>query len=81
LNGTHHRLVHIILIAEKGYTCHKNTEALLFSMKDVGLNLNADESTCVFMSCEANVEQIYKAKIANQSIETVENFKCSGVKL
>lgn len=50
-------------------------------MKDVGLNLNADESTCVFMSCEANVEQIYKAKIANQSIETVENFKCSGVKL
>jgi hypothetical protein len=52
-------------------------------MKDVGLKLSADESTCtcVSISREENVEQSCNAKIANESIETAENFKCSGVKL
>lgn len=43
-------------------------------MKDVGLNTIADENTCVFMSCETNVEQSYNARIANKSVETVKNI-------
>jgi hypothetical protein len=54
---------------------------LLFDINDVGVKLNADDSARVFISFEVNVEYICNAKIANQSIETVDNFKCSGVKL
>jgi len=50
-------------------------------MKDAGLKLIADENTCVFMSCEKNVEQSCNARIANKSVETVKNIKCSEVKL
>jgi len=45
-------------------------------MKDVGLKPIADENTC-----ETNVEQSYNARIANKSVETVKNIKCSEVKL
>lgn len=50
-------------------------------MKYVGLMLIAGENTCVFMSCEANVELKCNAEIANKSIKTVKIFKCSEVKL
>jgi hypothetical protein len=46
-------------------------------MNEVGLELNADEATCVFVSRKGNVEQNCNIKTDNKSIEIVKNFKYS----
>jgi hypothetical protein len=36
------------------HTGKKNTEAILVSSKEAGLELNAEQATYMFMSCEHN---------------------------
>ena len=39
------------------HTGKKNTEALLVGSKEVDLELNAEQATCMLMSCEHNAGQ------------------------
>jgi hypothetical protein len=39
------------------HTGKKITDALLISIKEVGLELNAEQATCMFWSCEHNAGQ------------------------
>jgi hypothetical protein len=54
-------------------------EALLVTRKEVGLEVNAEETTYVPMFREKNVGQERNIQIGNKSFENVEKFKYFGI--
>jgi hypothetical protein len=55
-----------------------NTEALLESSREVGLEVNAEKTKYMVMSCHQNVGQNRNLLIANKSFKSVVKFKYLG---
>jgi hypothetical protein len=48
----------------------KNTETLIYTAKEVRLEVNAEKTKYMFLSRHQNAEQIYNIKIANRYLKT-----------
>jgi hypothetical protein len=59
----------------------QNTELLLEVSRDVGLEINAEKTKYMFMSCYPNSGQNQNIRIANESCESVAKFKYLGTTL
>jgi hypothetical protein len=59
----------------------KNTEALVVTIKEVGLEVNAGKTKYMVMSREQNAGQSHNMTIDNSSFEEVEAFKYLGTTL
>jgi hypothetical protein len=68
-NGIHQLLVCSDAVKLLGdnvlHTIKKNREALLVAGKEIGLEVNADKSKHMFMSCEQGTGQNWNIKIGN----------------
>jgi hypothetical protein len=62
-------------------TITKNTEALLDTSKEVGLEINPEKTKYMLMSCCKKAGQKHSIKIANRSFEDVVKFKYLGTTL
>jgi hypothetical protein len=82
LNGTHQFLIYahdVNLFDENINIIKKNTEAPLNSSNKVGLEVNADKTKCMFMSCHQTTGQNHYIKVSNKSFEKVAQFKYLGM--
>jgi hypothetical protein len=83
LNGMHQLLAYaddVNILAENIDTIQKNAEALLYTVKDVGLEANSEKTKYVLMS-RKKAGQKKDIKIANRSFEGVAKFKYLGTTL
>jgi sorting nexin-29 len=84
LNGTHQLLVYADDVNILGGSVHaikKDTEALVVASKEYGLEVNAEKTKYMFMSCDQNAGQNHNIKIDKKSFEMVEEFKYLGTTL
>jgi hypothetical protein len=56
-------------------TIKKNTEALICASKEVGLEVNAEKTVYMLLSCHQNAGQNHNIKIGDISFENVAQFK------
>jgi hypothetical protein len=56
-------------------TIKGNTETFLGASEDVGLEINAEETKYMIMSCHQNSGQNHNIRIANELFENVAKFK------
>jgi hypothetical protein len=78
LDGTYQLLIYadnVNVLGGSIRTIRKNTEALLIASKEIGLELNAEETKYMVMSRDQNAGQNGYIQIGNKSFETVEQFK------
>jgi hypothetical protein len=81
LNGTHQLLAYtddINLLGDNIDTIKKNTETLIDANKEVGLEINVEQTKYMLLSRRQNVGQNRDIKIANRSFENVSQFKYLG---
>jgi hypothetical protein len=74
LNGTHQFLVYaddVNLLGDNTDTIKKNTETLIDASKEVGLEINVEETKYMLLSCHQNVGQNQDIRIANRSFKNV----------
>ena len=57
------------------HTVKGNAEALVFTTKEIGLEVNSDKSKYMVMSRDRNAGRGHSVKIDNSYIERVEEFK------
>jgi hypothetical protein len=57
----------------------KNAETLIDASKEVGLEINVEETKYMLLSSHQNVGQNQDIKIANRSFENVTQFKYLGM--
>jgi hypothetical protein len=63
------------------HTIRKNTEALVVTSKEIGLEVNAEKTKYMVISRDQNAGQNHNIKICNKSFARVEQFKCLGTTL
>jgi len=84
LNGTHQILAFaddVNILGGSIRTVKENIEALLVSRKEIGLEVNADKSKYMIVSCDQNAGQSHNIKIDNSAFERVEECKYLGTAL
>jgi hypothetical protein len=76
--GTHQLLAHaddIDIVGEKIDIIKKNTETLSDATKEVGLEVNPEETKYMLMSHYQKAGQKHSMKIVNRSLEDMAKFK------
>jgi len=63
------------------HTIEKNTEILVVANKEIGLEVNVDETKYMVMSRDQNARRSHNIKIDNSLFEIVEQFKYLGTTL
>ena len=63
------------------HTIEKNTEALVFTSKETGQEVNADKVKYMVMSLDRNAGQCHNMKTDSSSLEREEEFKYLGTTL
>ena len=58
-----------------------NAEVLIVASKEIGLEVNVDETKYMVMSRDQNAGRSQNMRIDNRSFERVEEFKCLGTTL
>jgi hypothetical protein len=66
------------LLSDNTDIIKKNTETLIDASKVVGLEVNAEKTKHILLSCHQNAGQNYDIKIANRSFKNVAQFKYMG---
>jgi hypothetical protein len=82
LNEIYHFLVYVDdgnLLEDNRNTVKENTEALIDSSKEAGLELNTNKTKYMFLSCQQNAGKTHNVKITTRSFENVTNFNCLGI--
>jgi hypothetical protein len=81
LNGTHQLLVYaddVNLLGDDVDTIKRNTETLIDDNKEVGLEINVDETKYRLLSRNQNARQNHDIKIANRCFENVNTVQIFG---
>jgi hypothetical protein len=84
LNGTHQVLVSaddVTILGRSVQTIEEKEESLVVASKEIGLEVIADKSKCMFMSRGQNAGRSQNMKINNGSFERVEKFYYLGTTL
>jgi hypothetical protein len=68
-------------LAGSVHAIKKNTEALVVTSKEVGLEVNSKKTKYMVMSQDQNAGQNHNMKVDNKSFERVEQFKYLGTAL
>jgi hypothetical protein len=79
LTGTHQLLAYaddVKLLGDNIDTIKKNTETLIDANKEVGLEINVNETKYMLLSRHWNAGQNRHLKIGNRSLENVVHFRC-----
>jgi hypothetical protein len=84
MNGTNQLLAcadDVYIVGEYIDTVNKNTEALLDTSEQVGLEVNPEKTKYILMSLYQKAGKKYSIKIANRSFDDVPKFKYLGTTL
>jgi uncharacterized protein YfaT (DUF1175 family) len=83
LNGTHQFVAYaddVNLLGGNIDTIEKNTETLIDASKEVGLEMNVEETENMLLSHHQNAGRNWYVKIGNSSFENVPQLKYLGMK-
>jgi hypothetical protein len=84
MNGTHQILLYVddvSLLGDSVNTIKENSETFLETSRDIGLEINAEKTKYMIMSCHPNSGQNQNIRVANESFENVAKFKYLGATL
>jgi sorting nexin-29 len=84
LDGTHQLLVYandVNLLGNSVNTIKENKGILLEASRDTGLEINAEKTKYMIMSCHPNSGQNHNTRTANEMFENVAKFKYLGMTL
>jgi hypothetical protein len=84
LNWTHQLSIYtddVNLLGDSVNTIKENSETLLEVSMDIGLEINAEKTKYMIMSCHPDSGQNQNIRIANESFENVATFKHLGMTL
>jgi hypothetical protein len=84
LDGKHQLLIYaddVNVLDGSTRTIKKNTEALVITSKEIGLEVNAEKTRYMVISEGQNAGQNHNIKVDNKSFERVEQFKYFGTTL
>ena len=84
LNGTHQLLAYaddVNILGGSIHTLKENAEASVAATREIGLEINADETKYMVMSRDQNVGRNHSVRFDNSTFERMEEFKYLGTTL